>query len=404
MKSRREEKTKRRSFLKASTAAAVGLVGLKPETVFGAPLNSAPTIGIIGCGDRARYVGRFFDAITEARVMALADPFADRLEQTRNLFEEHSLFKYIQTFKGLYAYRDLLNLGVYGVVITSPPYFHPEQARDAVEAGKHVYMAKPVAVDTPGCLSIMESSRRAAEKNLNFLVDFQTRASPYFIEAARRVRAGAIGKPVCGQVFYHTGWRGIQPTQGMSADEARLRNWVFDIALSGDIIVEQHIHAIDVADWYLGVHPLKAYGTGGREARTSIGDCWDHFIVIYWYPNDVRVDFSSSQFLKGFHDICIRMYGTEGTLDSHYNGHVRITGDNPWEGIEEDRTYRNGTIANIRMFVANIMSGKVTNNGAISAESTLTAILGRSAAYAGREVTWDEMIRNNEGFTVSLNL
>lgn len=404
MKNEQTSKTKRRTFLKASAATATGMMGMKPESVFGAPANTAPQIGIIGCGGRGRYVGRFFHEITDARVLALTDPFSDRLQDMKSLFEAHSPFSYIRTYEGLRAYGDLIESGVDAVVLTSPPYYHPEQAAAAVDAGKHVFMAKPVAVDVAGCLSIAESSRKAAKKNLNFLVDFQTRSSPFFIEAAKRVHAGAIGKPVCGQVFYQTGRRRLHETREMTADQARLRNWIFDIALSGDIIVEQHIHVLDVSDWYLGTHPVKAYGTGGREARVEVGDCWDHFLVIYWYPNNVKIDFSSTQFLKGFHDMCMRVYGTKGTVDSHYNGHIKITGDNPWDGTEKDKTYRDGAIANVRKFVENIKSGKVTNDGVVSAQSTLTAILGRMAAYTGREITWDEMIKSNQRFEANLKI
>ena len=132
-------------------------------------------------------------------------------------------------------------------------------------------MAKPVAVDVPGCVSIQESNQKAAEKNLNFLVDFQTRVSPYFIEAAKRVHSGAIGDLVCGQVFYHTGRLNPRDTTGLSPDWARLRNWVFDKVISGDIIVEQNIHVLDVSNWYVGAHPVRAFGTGGRRGQNG---CW----------------------------------------------------------------------------------------------------------------------------------
>jgi predicted dehydrogenase len=328
------------------------------------------------------------------------DPFADRLENLKGMFQDHNP----RTFQGVEAHGDLIESGVDGVVVTSPPYYHPQQVAATVEAGKHVYMAKPVAVDVTGCLSIVESCKKAAKKNLNFLVDFQTRVTPFFIEAAKRVREGAIGKLVCGQIFYQTGRLDPKHKPGETKDQARLRNWVFDKVLSGDIIVEQNVHVLDVSNWYIGTHPVKAYGTGGREARTDVGDCWDHFIIIYWYPNNVKIDFSSSQFLKGFHDMCMRVYGTAGTVDSHYGGVVKITGDNPYEGGETESIYRDGSVANVKQFVENLKSGKVFNNGEVSAESTLTAVLGRMAAYSGREVTWDEMMKSNERLEVKLKL
>jgi len=288
---------------------------------------------------------------------------------------------------------------------TSPSTHTPKSlaAAAAVAAGKHVYIAKPLAVDVPGCQSIMESSRKA-EGRLNFLVDFQTRVNEFFIEAARRVHEGAIGQAVCGQIFYQTGRLGPQADPKDQSDAARLRNWVFDIVLSGDIIVEQNIHVLDVSNWYLQSHPIKCYGTGGRTARTDVGDCWDHFVCTYYYPNDVKIDFSSSQFLKGFHDMCMRVYGTGGTVDSHYGGKVEITGDNPYPGGDTAKIYSEGAITNVKAFVESIKTGKLINNGISGAESTLTSILGREAAYRQTEVTWDEMIRENKKLETRLKI
>ena len=226
----------------------------------------------------------------------------------------------------------------------------------------------------------------------------------YFIEAVRRVHEGAIGVPVCGQVFYHTSRLRPKADPKDKSPQARLRNWVFDIALSGDIIVEQNIHVLDVANWYLKSHPIKAVGTGGRKARTDVGNCWDHFIVIYWYPNDVHVDFASSQFLRGFHDMCIRFFGTEGTVDSHYGGLVAITGRHPWHGCKRENIYTDSVIRNIKAFVQGIHTRKYLNNAEESAISTLTCILGRTAAYESRTVTWDEMMKANVRLEPNLRL
>ncbi len=388
------QESRRRDFM-----TATGLLVLKPETVFGTQANSAIEIGIIGCGGRGAYIGGFFQEYTGARIVALHDPFADRLE----MIQQKLKLSGPRLYRGLEGYRDLVASRLDAVVIESPPYFHPEQAEAAVAAGKHVFLAKPLAVDVEGCLRIREAGRRARGK-VSFLVDFQTRAQPAFQEAASRVHNGAIGTLVMGHVYYHTGRLRPQSKPGMPPDEARLRDWAFDKVLSGDIIVEQHIHVLDVANWYTRAHPLRAYGTGGRKARTDVGDCWDHFLVLYWYPDEIRVDFSSNQFLKGFHDMCIRFYGTAGTVDSHYGGSVRITGDNPWPGVEKDDTFREGAVRNVKAFVESLRTGKYLNNVEESVESNLTAILGRMAAYGERLVSWEEMLRSGEKLEARLKI
>jgi predicted dehydrogenase len=274
-----------------------------------------------------------------------------------------------------------------------------------VDAKKHVYMAKPVAVDTWGARKVIESGKRAMGK-VSLFVDFQTRNSPPFQEAARRVLAGEIGDIVSGQVYYVAGRLGVRADPNDTTNPAtRLRNWVFDKALSGDIIVEQNVHVLDVSNWYIGGHPLKAYGTGGRKSRTDVGDCWDHFIVIYWYPDDTKIDFCSGQYLKGYSDLCIRMYGKKGTVDSHYGGDVYIDwgGGKRWNGKREN-TYREPVLRNARDFEAGIRSGKFLNNAEQAATSTLTGVLGRLAAYQGRMVTWEEMIAKNERVDLHLTL
>ncbi len=400
MSKKKDANISRRQFVKGAAAAASFLVVKpRPGGVFGTPANSAPQIGIIGCGGRGRFVGRFFPEHTSAKVIAAADSFPDRVDYARRLFKLDKS----RLFVGLDGYKGLLDEDVDGVVVTSPPYFHPRHVAAAIAAKKHVYLAKPVAVDVPGCNSILASGSKARGK-VSFLVDFQTRSEPHFIEAAKRVHDGVIGVPVCGQIFYQTGRLGRQARPGMSPGEARLRNWVFDKTLSGDIIVEQNIHVLDVCNWYLQSHPIKATGTGGRKARTDVGDCWDHFIVIYWYPNGVKIDFSSSQFLEGFHDMCMRVYGTRGTVDSHYGGPVKITGKSPWEGGDTKDIYRDGALANVKNFVKSIETGKYLNNVEVSVESNLTSILGRTAAYAEEVVTWDEMMEENEKLETEITL
>lgn len=379
----------RRGFLHS---AGAGLLILRPQTAFGTQANSAVEFGLVGCGGRGTWIGASFQEFTGARLVAMADVFPDRMDAAGQAMKAAPSTR---RYKGLKGYQDLAASKLDVVVIESPPYCHPEQAAAAIQAGKHVYMAKPVAVDAAGCQSIVASGGKAKGK-LSFFVDFQFRAREVFRELAGRVHGGAIGRPVMGHVYYHTGRLRRKDKPDDPPAVARLRNWVFDKALSGDIIVEQNVHALDAGNWLLNGHPVKAYGTGGRKARVDVGDCWDHFVVTYWYPDDVKVDFSSTQCIKGYNDICARVYGTEGTAEAHYNGPAAITGPQPWKGAEKDDTGRQGTIGNIRAFIENVRAGRTVNNAAEAAASTLTAVLGRMAAYGQRVVTWDEMVRSNE--------
>jgi predicted dehydrogenase len=387
----------RRTFLKGAAVTA-GLTVLPASAVRGAQANERLRLGIIGCGGRGPWVGRLFEEHTNTKVVAVHDYFQDRVDAAGEEFDVPPERRFI----GLDGYQGLLATDIDAVAIESPPYFHPEQAAAAVAAGKHVFLAKPVAVDVPGCQSI-SASGEAARGRLSFLVDFQTRADPLFQEAAKRVHDGMIGAPVCGQFFYHTGRLGMKVEPG--TEVARLRNWVFDIALSGDIIVEQNIHVLDVATWYLQSLPLKAYGLGGRKGRTEVGDCWDHFVVAYAFPNDVQVDFSSTQFNYGFDDLCMRLFCTEGNVESHYGGKVYITAKaGGWRGGETPRIYQDGAVANMKAFHESILTGQYINSAEAGANSTLTSILGRMAAYQNREVTWDEMMRTAERLDARLDL
>ncbi len=390
----------RRRFLKHAGVLA-GMSVLPARAIAGSEANSAVSLGLIGSGGRGQWIADIFTKQTNARITALHDLFDDRLSQGAQKFGVPDGKK----FKGLQAYKDLLNAGVEGVLIESPPYCHPEQALAAVEAGKHVYMAKPVAVDTAGCKDVIRGAELATQKKVNYLVDFQTRTHDFYKEAIRRVHEeGGIGTPVCGQIYYHAGRLGRQAVAGASAEENRMREWVYDKALSGDILVEQNVHVLDVCNWILGTRPLAAYGTGGRKARVDVGDCWDHFIVTFYYPNDVKIDFSSNQFSKGYGDLCARVYGSGGTIDTHYEGNVTITGDKPFPGGSTQGLYYSGALTNARAFVQGIESGKLVNNGAEAAQSTQTCVLGRTAAYRQKEVTWDEVEKANERLDLKIKL
>lgn len=387
----------RRSFLAGTSAAAFSFSVLDPRLVRGADANARIKVGLIGCGGRGQWIADLFVKHGGYELAAVFDYFADRANAAGDRFKVPAANRYT----GLHGYRRLLEQnGLDAVAIESPPYFHPQQAADAVEAGKHVYLAKPIAVDVPGCQSISESGKRATGSKLAFLVDFQTRAHPAYQEVVRRVHEGQLG----GLISLDAGYQCDLYFASMDAEfrkstknaEARLRAWAIDRVLSGDVITEQNIHSLDVATWFTNANPLKAYGTGGR-ARDFLGDCWDHYAVIFYFPNDVIVSFSSKQVGFAYDDIMCRAYGMNGTVETHYSGKVSFrTKDDAYNG-DTRNLYLDGAVRNIATFHDQITKAEFTNpTVAPSVRSNLTTILGRIAAYGQREVTWDEMLTKNE--------
>ncbi|HOK08786.1 MAG TPA: Gfo/Idh/MocA family oxidoreductase [Candidatus Hydrogenedens sp.] len=393
----KEGKT-RRDFIKSTVVMASAINILPSRIVFGSEANEKVKLGLIGCGGRGRWIAHLFEKNAPFEITAVHDVFRKRAKRVA----EECNVPDSKIFVGLNGYKDLLEADVEAVAIESPPYFHPEQVLSAVAKGKHVYLAKPIAVDVNGCLSLIDISKKYNNK-LCLLVDFQTRNYDLFKECVQKIHSGMIGEPVIGQCYYYCSRLGKQAEPGTPGE--RLKNWAFDKILSGDIIVEQNIHVIDMANWYLKSHPLKAFGTGGRKARTDVGDCWDHFCVQFTYPNDVIVDFSSGQFTYGYDDLCMRLYGSLGTADTHYGGIVTIEGKSEsWEGGKSSDIYEKGAVNNIKDFYEAIKSGKYLNNLEESAYSNLTSILGRMSAYQNRTVTWEEMINSNEKLETQLEI
>jgi predicted dehydrogenase len=386
----------RRQFLNRTTAVATGLAIL-PAAARAAEPGPKLKLGLIGCGGRGRWIADLFAKHGGYSLAGVFDYFADRANSAGDQFQIPAAHRY----SGLYGYRKLLEQpGLDAVAIESPPFFHPLQAADAVAAGKHVYLAKPLAVDVPGCLSIEASGQQATAKKLAFLADFQTRAHPAYQEVLRRTHAGQIGRLVSLDVGYQcdTYFQAMDAEfrQGKRDAEARVRAWAIDRVLSGDVITEQNIHSLDVATWFTGAAPLKAVGTGGR-ARPFVGDCWDHYAVIFWFPEGVIASFSAKQVGFGYDDIMCRAYGLEGTVETHYSGKVTLrTKEDAYNG-DSRNLYQDGAVRNIATFHECIVKGDFSNpTVAPSVRSNLTTILGRAAAYSGKEVTWDEMIRRNE--------
>ena len=382
----------RRDFVAATGAA--GLAAAMPSFAQDAAQRKIK-LGIIGCGGRGRWLANLFRKHGGYDVFAVGDYFEDRATGAAN----DGNIPRERCFTGLDCHKKVLGAKPDAVAIITPPYFHPQEVADAVDAGVHVYLAKPLAVDVPGCQSIEASGKRAAEKKLCFLADFQTRAQPFYKEAIAKVHDGALGDIAFGEAYYHTGRIGTQMQPG--TPEARLRNWVFDKALSGDIITEQNIHTLDVMSWIFKTPPLHAFGTGGRKSRVDVGDCWDHFALVFQYPNSVGVTFSSRQF-EGHgaeEGIVCRVFGSKGVLETSYGGNVMIRGGEGsfYRGGKTEKIYEEGAVNNIATFHDSIVKGDASNPTlAPSIQSNLITIMGRKAAYTGKLVTWEETIKDTE--------
>jgi predicted dehydrogenase len=386
----------------AAGATAFSFTLLEPRHVRGTAANSKIKLGMIGCGGRGAWITDLFLKHGGYEIVGAHDYFQDRLDSFGKRFNVSA----DRMFAGLSGYKRVMDLKPEAVAIESPPYFHPEQTQAATDAGAHIYLAKPAAVDVWGCGVIDACAKKSKANKRAFLVDFQTRTDPFYQEAIRRTQAGEIGRIVCGESTYIAGSPfervGEQLRASPDDPEVRLRAWGLDRVLSGDIITEQNIHTLDVATWVLDAAPVRAYGTGGRGGR-DVGTCWDHFSVIFWFPKDVLVTFASKQFGHGWDDIMCRMYGTDGTVDTHYSGQVSIKGKKPYTGGVAENMYREGAVRNIATFYDDVTQGRFENpTAAPSIRSNLTTILGRMAAYNRREVTWDEMMKSGERWEADL--
>lgn len=380
----------RRTFLTA-TAAASTLTLLKPASAFGNDANTTVELGLIGCGGRGKWIAELFAQSDKYKLVACADYFPDKVDAVGDQFKIEGTRRYT----GLSGYKRLLESKLDAVVIETPPYFHPEQALAAVEAGKHVFLAKPIAVDVPGCMTIAKAGKLATEKKLVFRVDFQTRANPHYREAVKLVHDGAIGKLVLVEAFYPWagGGRGAPP----ATPEEQLRHWYYVLPISGDFIVEQSIHSLDVATWVINADPIRACGTGGRTVRPN-GSIWDHFAVHYWFPGDLVMAFTCIQSIPFVKDeIRVRAFGSDGIFDADYYTGVTMRGKEEGVRASVGDLYKDGAVININEFHDDILKGICSNSTvAPSVRSNLTAVLGREAGYKGGEITWNDLLKQNQ--------
>jgi len=388
----------RREFFRGTAATTAGLsVGLMATGDF-AFVGGTDTIriGLVGCGGRGTGAARDCVQSSEGvELVAMGDLFENRMEESKEQLEGRlgDQYKVTQdrTFLGFDAYRKVIETDIDIVLLATPPAYRPEMLRYAVEHDTHVFMEKPAATDTAGVRSVLESAGIAEEKGLSVVAGTQRRHHPGYTETMRRLREGAIGEIVGGRAFYNTGELWLRPRKaGMSDMEWQCRNWYYFTWLSGDHIVEQALHRLDLLNWAMGGPPEKAVGTGGRQVRTdpSYGHIFDHFAIEYIYPGGTRLTHMCRQMDQTAREVGEYFQGTRGrcrTSDSE----LRIDGpDGTWHF---DKEVRNPYVQEHADLIASIRSGEPVNEAARIAKSTLTAIMGREAAYTGQEISWDQI-------------
>lgn len=392
----------RRHFLKAGAAASV-LPLLGSVTPVFAAGSDRIRIGLVGCGGRGMgAVRNCIAADPSVQLVALGDAFADRIETAVKQFTQGApgdnpkpplpadqfAVTRERCFSGFDAYQQVINSGIDLVLLVTPPHFRPLHLQAAFDAGLHVFAEKPVAVDPVGVRHVLQLADLAASKNLAFVVGTQRRHSADYLATMARIQDGAIGELTGGQCYWMQEglWhRGRQPE--WSEMEYQMRNWLYFTWLSGDHIVEQHIHNIDVMNWAFGGPPVKAIGMGGRQSRTDpkYGDAYDHFSIEFEYANGARVQSFCRQAPGASRRVAERLVGTKGSADPAGT----ILGEKPWKfEAEMANPYDQEHVDLIR----SIRAGKPLNYGRRIAETNLTAILGRISAYSGREVSYQWLL------------
>lgn len=387
----------RRNFVKVTTAGTLGLMTSGNFAYAGG--RDSLRVGVIGCGGRGTGAAR--DAVVsseQVEIVAMGDLFEDRLDASRKALKEEIGDAYkvddSHAFVGFDAYQHVIDSNVDMVILAAPPGFRPAHFTAAVNANRHVFMEKPVSVDVAGALEIMKSGEVATQKGLSVVAGTLYRRQPSFVEAIKCIHDGMIGEIVAAQEYYLTGPIWLRERKsGMSDMEWQCRNWYYFTWLSGDHIVEQFVHNIDVINWVFQGHPQSAIAMGGRIARTSpeYGHIYDHFSVEYVYPGDIIVEAKCRQFQGATNRVTNRVVGTKGIADLNpRNSQIRrhdggILYEMPEPG-------GNGYVQEHTDLIKAIRESKPINEASQIAASTLTAVLGRESAYVGQQLSWDEMM------------
>ncbi|HUT36626.1 MAG TPA: Gfo/Idh/MocA family oxidoreductase [Planctomycetota bacterium] len=387
----------RRDFMRTGAGAGAALGGL---AILGATARGqaakAFKVGLIGCGGRGR--GALGDILNagkalnvDLRVVALADAFPDKVAATRGMLKGKGQdVPEAQCFTGFDAYKKLIATDVEIVLMCTSPTFRPVHFEAAVQAGKHIFVEKPVAVDPVGCRRMFAAGAEAAKKGIGVLAGTCLRHEKGYGGLRQLIADGAIGRPLGGVTYYCIGRLGFVPrAEGWSDAEYMVRNWYSFAEMSGDHIVEQDVHTIDMQNWCMGATPLAAVGIGARHRRQT-GDQYDCFSVDYEYPGQVHV-----------HNICRQINGCW-----NWGNGIHLTGEKGWARIGAGVTLWDGTkvpppaievhgsmyVQEHYVLLDSLLKGTPINNAKDVTEASLTAILGRTAAYTGRKVEWKELV------------
>ncbi len=388
--------TDRRAFLKGSAAAAALLASHRYVHARG---SDTLKVGVIGCGGRGSgAAANCVESSDGVVIHAMGDLFRDRVDASRAHLEFLGDALDVpdeRVFVGWDAVDRVLASDVDLVVLATPPHFRPEHLEKAIAAGKHVFMEKPVAVDPAGVRRVVAAARAAKEAGLGIVAGTQRRHQAQYLETMRRIHDGAIGEIVGGSCHWDQGGLWVKQKQdGWTDMEWQVRNWLYFTWLSGDHIVEQHIHNLDVMNWAIGAPPLRAIGYGGRQVRTApeYGEIFDHHVVRYEYPGGVWVTSTCRQIDGCQSNVSEHLVGTNGTANP--GGHVRGPSEWRFEGEASNPYVQEHTD-----LIASIRAGEPLNEGRRVAESTLTAIMGRMSSYTGKEVTWEFAMKSELDLT-----
>lgn len=396
------DNSSRRDFLKSSSVAATGsaLFGALGTNYAFAEGTDVIKVGVIGCGGRGTgAIRNVLDSAPGVHVMALGDMFKERIDNANNTLAAKNPGGKVpdeRCFVGFDAYKKVLSSDVNYVILSTPPGFRPMHFKAAVEAGKNIFTEKPIAVDAPGVRMFLEANELAMKRGLAVTSGLQRHHQQEYVETVKRIHDGAIGQVTSMSVYWNQGGIWVHPRQpGWSDMEWQLRNWYYFVWLCGDHIVEQHVHNVDVANWVLGSHPVRAYGMGGRQARTApeYGHIWDHFTVEFEYANGARVLSMCRQIDGTANRVSEFAIGTKGTAVP--SGTLKIGDQTIFRATKGNDPYVQEHTDNI----VGIRGGRPAQEGKYVAESTLSVILGRESAYTGQIIEWEQMLNSKKDYS-----